>query len=200
VANLETGSTTNYTLTQGGIQNSITALALAPGGKRAIVGSQDGSVRLLELAPPDSGQETGTVRSTRTTRKQQYAVSRLGFSSEGRSAFSLTGGYYGSPSLVVWDVVHWRDFHTLPHDDRREVPTCAAFSPDGGFLLSGTSAGAIHKWDVATGERLRTYRQYQSALLGWKSSVRMVAVLPDGTSALSWADNDSVLRQWSLAD
>jgi WD40 repeat protein len=167
----------------------ITALALAPSGNQVLVGCQDGTVRLWKKQP-------GGTAEAHTSRKAQYSIKSLAFSADGRRASALTGTY-GPESLMVWDVENWRDFRFPPHDPR-DGPTCAAFSPDGQRLLSGTLSGSIYLWDLTTGKHVRTYRQHRSVLLNLGGSVQQVAFTPDGGSALSWAVNDPQPRLWRL--
>jgi WD40 repeat protein len=64
---------------------------------------------------------------------------------------------------------------------------CAAYSPDGKYILTGGSAGAF-LWDAATGKVVRMFLGHQS----WVSSV---AFSPGGTKVLtgSW---DGTARLW----
>ena len=178
----------------GGLVPQITALAIAPSGQKVLVGCQDGTVRLWEGGTGQQGKMD--AKELRTSGKMRSPVKGLAFSPDGRRALALTGSY--SPeNLMVWDVEGWRDFRFLAHD-QGDGPTCASFSPDGGRLLSGTQRGSVYLWEVATGKKLRSYRQHRSLLLSLGGSVQQLVFTPDGGSALSWTANDQQPRLWRL--
>ena len=176
----------------------VTALALAPAGQRVLLGCQDGKVRLWELST--GGQGTKTARELHVSLNQQGTVTRVGFSRDGRRAFSITSSSRPE-ALMVWDVENWRDFREPGRDRLGETATCAAFSPDGRHLLWGSTSGGLHLWDVDAGKEVRSYRQHQSVLLRLAAGpVQQVAFAPDGMHVLSWTANDQGLRYWGLRD
>jgi tetratricopeptide (TPR) repeat protein len=66
----------------------------------------------------------------------------------------------------------------------------AAFSPDGGRVLTGSTDKTIRLWEVETGKELHL-------LEGHRSHIRSVAFSPDGRFALSGA-LDATARLWDL--
>ena len=69
---------------------------------------------------------------------------------------------------------------------------CAAYSPDGNYILTGGGAGAF-LWDAATGEVIRMF-------LGHSEAVRSVAFSPDGTKVLTGSYDDTAIpitRRWT---
>jgi len=68
---------------------------------------------------------------------------------------------------------------------------CAAYSPDGNYILSGGSAGAF-LWDVQTGEVVRIF-------MGLTWQVNSVAFSPDGTKVLTGGD-DQAAELWDAAN
>jgi WD40 repeat protein len=71
--------------------------------------------------------------------------------------------------------------------------TCAVFTPDGKYLLSGSVDKTMKLWDVATGKELRTFS-------GPTDRIAAIAVSPDGKYAVS-GDEDFVdnLKLWELS-
>jgi len=66
---------------------------------------------------------------------------------------------------------------------------CAAYSPDGNYILTGGSAGAF-LWDVETGEVVRMFLGYP---------VFSVVFSPDGTKVLT-GSGDATAKLWNAAD
>jgi WD40 repeat protein len=69
--------------------------------------------------------------------------------------------------------------------------TCLAYSPDGRYLVAGSSAGVIRWWDVATGREERTLR-------GHTGLVKRLAFAPDG-QRLASASLDGTVKLWDTA-
>jgi WD40 repeat protein len=69
--------------------------------------------------------------------------------------------------------------------------TSVAFSPDGRWVLSGSSDKTIKIWDASTGREVRT-------LTGHSQGVTSVAFSPDGKWVLSGSD-DGTVRLWVAA-
>ena len=66
-----------------------------------------------------------------------------------------------------------------------------AFSPDGRYVLSGSSDKTLRLWEVATGKELRRFE-------GHSGRVCSVAFSPDGRYVLS-GSRDKTIRLWEVA-
>jgi WD40 repeat protein len=68
---------------------------------------------------------------------------------------------------------------------------CAAFSPDGTHIVSGSFDGTVRVWDASTGAVIRT-------LKGHTDRVQSVTFSPDGTRIVSGSGDDTV-RVWDVS-
>jgi hypothetical protein len=76
----------------------------------------------------------------------------------------------------------------------------AAFSPDGEFTFCGKSDGSLCLWNLATGERVRSFLGYnpdEHGVFEPRPKVRVVVFLPSGKHALS-GGQDKRLKMWDL--
>jgi WD40 repeat protein len=69
---------------------------------------------------------------------------------------------------------------------------CAAYSPDGKYILTGGSSAGAFLCDAATGKVVRMF-------LGHQRFVTSVAFSPDGTKVLTGSD-DWTARLWNVSD
>jgi WD40 repeat protein len=67
----------------------------------------------------------------------------------------------------------------------------AAFSPDGGAIVSASLDKTVKIWDARTGRLLHT-------LEGHKNPVRSAAFSPDGGAIVS-ASDDNTVKIWAVA-
>jgi len=65
-----------------------------------------------------------------------------------------------------------------------------AITPDGRYVLSGSSDNTLRFWEITTGRELRRFEEHTDA-------VRSVAISPDGRYALS-GSSDMTLRLWEF--
>ncbi|KAI5889461.1 WD40 repeat-like protein [Schizophyllum commune H4-8] len=95
-------------------------------------------------------------------------------------------------TLRVW---HWPDGRqirsiSLQIGDARV--RCAALSPDGGLLVTGSwRERVLRLWDVATGDQL------DNMLIGHLRDIRVLAFSPDGTRLAS-GSRDCTVRVWDI--
>lgn len=80
--------------------------------------------------------------------------------------------------LVLWDPATGKQLRRF--DEHGTKVSCLAFSPNGGYALSGSQDGTVILWDVDTGKEVRRFA-------GPGQAVECVAFSPDGRRALSGA-------------
>ncbi len=98
-------------------------------------------------------------------------------------------------SVTVWDLTTSKLLHTLPHAGA-DVVVCAAFSPDGAKLATGTQSGnpqhcLVRYWDIAAAKLLWTG-------VGHQRIITSIAVAAGG-DVIS-RDVDYSHRRWRAAD
>ena len=103
-------------------------------------------------------------------------------SSEGRR-LAITSG----DGVQIWDLAARTKLAQF-----RSVNACMAFSPDGKTLVGGTSDGALHLWNVASGSEITT-------LAALVSSCRAISFSPDGRS-LAAAEVANAIKLWVAPD
>jgi WD40 repeat protein len=151
----------------------VRAAAISADGTRAITGAY-GSARLWELPSGRCEHEL----SHDTNRVRAVAISADG-------TRAITGsGPARTDAQVRWDLESARNrflsTSRLPQEEEEEP------SPDGISAESGDHIARV--WDVASGQCERTL----------PGSVRVVAITPDGTRAITGSDDGNV-RVWDLA-
>ncbi|MEN3009382.1 MAG: trypsin-like peptidase domain-containing protein, partial [Candidatus Bipolaricaulaceae bacterium] len=142
------------------------SVAFSPDGRTLASGSEDGTIKLWDVA---------TGKDLRTLAGHRHAVTSVAFSPDGRTVASASR-LWNDNTIKLWDVATGKELRTLAgHTD---AVSSVAFSPDGRTLASGWEDGTIKLWDVATGKELRT-------LAGHTSGVNSVAFSPDGRTLAS---------------
>ena len=122
-------------LMQGAIYNCA---AFSPDNKKVVIGGQEdntGNIKIWEWDSKESGKILHSFSSEPT-----YAVS---YSPDGQLIAS--GHYY---AIKIWNADSYREMYTL-RGHTNSVKT-VTFSPDGKFLVSGSSDSTIRIWDIHT--------------------------------------------------
>jgi serine/threonine protein kinase len=154
------------------------AISFSPDGKYVLTGCGDKGVRLWNLEK--DAQE-------RSFEGHTDAVFLVGFSRDGRRAYSIAAG--NEQLLRIWEVESGKELHKMDLGGKDgDTLTCAAFSADGIRALTGHRDGSVRVWDLKSQERLVVYRQH-------KKPVQAVAISPDGNHALS-ASEDGENHVW----
>ncbi|WP_329059906.1 hypothetical protein [Amycolatopsis sp. NBC_01480] len=152
----------------------LTALALAPDGRRALAAGWDYTLRLWDL-------ETGECRKELTG--HQDSVTSIAFAPDGSTAVSASAEH----TLRVWDLNTGVCLKVLSgHADEVTAVAVAA----SGHVLSGSADHTLRWWDPRTGECLRV-------LSGHTGPVSSLALTPDGRHAAS-GGADATVQWWDL--
>ena len=157
--------------------STVWALTFSPNGQLLASASNDGSLKLWEVA---SGRLVWSSRDSSD-------VNRLSFSPDG---LVLAGA--GHDSMVyLWHVASGRLLQTLPH----QSPVAAVvWSPNGRLLVSGDRDGYVRLWAVNHMEpasHLQTLTQHADCADG-------LAFAPDGR-VLASASWDGTVKLWDIA-
>ena len=162
----------NYIGTLRGHTERVNSVSFSPDGKALASGSDDGTVKLWNVAERETiGTLEGHADSVRT----------VAFSPDGRTLAS--GSWDGTVKL--WNAATNDVIGTLRHDH----VTSVSYSPDGGVLASGSWDGTVKLWDVAKNSTIATLRHDQ---------VTSVLYSPDG-STLATTSRDGTVKLWNVA-
>ncbi len=169
---------------------SIHTVAFSPDGKILATGSQDGRVRLWDVA---TRRQVGPSLTVGTV-----AVNKVAFSPDGKilAAASITG------TVRLWDVANGRLVSSI-YGGRGVALDLVAFSPDGKILAAGgwigtPSVGLVRLWDLTTGHEIANFRSSSAG------EILSVAFSPDSkvlaTGSLGTiADPYGTVRLWDIA-
>jgi WD40 repeat protein len=158
-----------------GHSSSVISVAIAPKGKTALSGSEDGDLKLWDLA---------TGHEIRAFAGHSGGVSLVAIAPDGKSALSC-----GYNTLKLWDLATGHQIRELKGHSRQV--RSVAIAPDGKTVLSGGADNTLKLWDLASGRELRTFT-------GHSHEVYSVAIAPDGKTALS-GSLDRTLKLWDVA-
>ena len=157
--------------------DNINSVVFSPDGEMLVSGSDDGSIRLWDVA---TAQQIGEPLKGHTV-----GVNSVIFSPNGKVLAS------GSRSIRLWDVATAQQIGD-PLTGHTNYIESVVFSPDGEMLASGSYDESIRLWDVATAQ------QIGEPLTGHTSSVNSVVFSPDGEMLASGSDDGSI-RLWDVA-
>jgi WD40 repeat protein len=190
-----------------GHPNYVDVVAFNPAGTVLATGCHDGSVRLFDHA---KGALTKEIKAHVTPNATMiYCVT---WTPDGKQV--LSGSYDGS--MKLWDATGGtmvREFKAykekVSDKGHRDGVFCAAFSPDGKQIASGSSDRCIKIWNAADGNVIRELvnpKIKQDAMQGvvshpgWVYSLRYTA---DGKHIISVGGaprNQGYLAVWNAAD
>ncbi|WP_091616081.1 hypothetical protein [Amycolatopsis saalfeldensis] len=152
----------------------LTALALAPDGRRALAAGWDYTLRLWDFETGECLQELIGHQDT---------VTSIAFAPDGSTAVSASAEH----TLRVWDLNTGACVRVLSgHADEVTAVAVAA----SGQVLSAGADQTLRWWDPRTGECRRV-------LSGHTGAVSSIALAPDGRHAVS-GGADATVRWWDL--
>jgi WD40 repeat protein len=164
--------------TLGGHDDEVQAVAFSPDSRLLATLTRNIHITLWDVqrrrhaAPPFTGGGVG-------------ASTDIAFHPGGRFLAAATLGTY------VWDV---RD-PTAPANVSDRYPdqfsTSLAFTPDGGRLISASTAGFVNAWDAGTGKLVTRYNTGQGA-------VQTLSISPDGR-LIATAGDSRTIKLWDAA-
>ncbi len=167
-----------------GHRDLVHAVAFSPDGRRALSGSDDGTVRLWNIQTGDQLQELNGHNG---------AVLRLAFLPDGKQAVSVgDGGGRGDDAMILWDLDSGEEVRRL--DNSAWAVLDVAVSDDGRWALCGLAGkpgSSLALWDLKTGELVRQFESIGS------NKIASVAFLPGGARAVS-CDRSGTIRIWDL--
>jgi len=149
------------------------SVAFSPDGQRIVSGSEEGRVRIWDVA----GNRLGCGAHLE-------AVTTVAWSPDGKTIAS--GG--ADKVVRLWDVKGRSQGELHGSSD---LITTIAISPDSRLLAIGSADASVTLWDLAT-------RQHLHAFTGHTARVNAVAFSPDGTLLASVSD-DATVKLWAVA-
>jgi WD40 repeat protein len=186
-----------------GHTKEVVGVSISPDGKRVLTASQDATFRLWDL---QNGRELQRLHLEPP--EEDPLITGVAYSPTGFLAVCVT-----MLGIHVWDLEKNCESRRLAHVDvpLRTASTtmggntlCAAFSPDGRHILSGSGTSYLEDDLLAkiggpdNTVRLWDLNGTQLAVLeGHTANVNSVAFSPDGLRALS-GSTDKTVRLWAL--
>ena len=156
--------------------SSVKGVAVSPDGHFIVsCGSYDGTIQVWE---------TSTGKEIHTLKGHGSSVKGVAVSPDGHFIVSC-GSYDGT--IKVWETVTGQEIRTLKG---YTSSSGVAISPDGRFIISGSSDNTVKVWEVSTGKEIRTFESHTS-------SVNAVAVSPDGRFIIS-SSRDNTVKVWKF--
>lgn len=132
-----------------------------------------------------------------TYRGHDAEIWNLAWSPDSRWIASTSGA-----EVQVWEALSGRLIHHFPDQQGSES---VAWSPDGAYLASGSWDHTISVWQVATGQKVLTYRGHtqeqafasvpHAALAEWAAHTRLLpsSLRPFGITSLAWSPDGTRL-------
>jgi len=189
-----------------GHRDWYSTVAFSPDGTKLVSAAADGTIvfggfpiRFSSTKPDNLTRLTDVSTGAELATLQKHA-SELTFSPDDRTktVAIISGG-----TIRLWNtetgdelVIGLHLYSDLPLGFHHNLPTilALAFSPDGRWLVSGTTEGEIRMWDVATGEPLAVFAEpTEQENLG---RISALAFSPD--RALLAAGTLSQLHLWDV--
>ena len=154
-----------------GHRDWYSAVAFSPDGTKLVSAAADGTIVFggfpirFSTTKPDNLIRLMDVLTGDELARLQRGSSELSFSPDDRTKTVAT---ISGDAIRLWNtetgdelVIGLHLYSDLPLGFHHNLPTilALAFSPDGRWLVSGTTEGEIRMWDVATGEALTVFSE-----------------------------------------
>ncbi|VEU22107.1 DEKNAAC103145 [Brettanomyces naardenensis] len=168
----------SYILRQQGHFDSMNCLAYSPDGSRLVTASDDGKIKIWDIA---SGFCLATFE------EHTSAVTGVAFAKRGQVMISssLDG------TVRAWDLIRFRNFRTLTSTKRLQF-SCVAVDPSGEIVVAGSLDDfAIHVWSVQTAQLL-------DQLSGHEGPISCLSFGTEGKALLASASWDKTVRIWDI--
>ena len=195
----------NRTYENSELRDRYSAVAFSPDGTKLVSAAEDVTMvfgrfsatdaidNLIRLTDVSTGDELATL---------QKHARKLIFSPDDRTKTVATTGGVGT--IRLWNTETGDELvipilDDLPLGRHHNMPTvlALAFSPDGRWLVSGTTEGEIRMWDVATGEALTVFSELTEPMeQEHLRHISAVAFSPD--RALLAAGTPTQLHLWDV--
>src|SRR5271166_4091467 len=130
--------------------SSVNAVAVTPDGRYVVSGSDDGKLRVWDLA-------TGETKTT--LQGHTSWVTAMAVTPDGRQVVSGSE----DKTLRVWDLTTGESKTTL--QGHTGSVNAVAVTPDGRQVVSGASDNTLRVWDLAKGETKTTVQGHTSRVL-----------------------------------
>jgi hypothetical protein len=162
------------------IGQEVTAMAVAPDGKKAVVVRHGGQVQTIDLV---SRQWDPPWQETMPAQPAQWAVA---WSRDGRTVATANG----DRCVRLWDVPTRSLRHTLAgHVDQVHA---VAIAPDSTTVASADGV-TVRLWNAQTGQATGTFQAQDKGAVGLLHAVWALAFSPDG-KLLAAGGNDGSVR------
>ncbi|KAK9451542.1 WD40-repeat-containing domain protein [Limtongia smithiae] len=169
----------SYILKQQGHYDSINCATYSPDGSKVITGSDDGKIKVWDVA-------SGFAVVTFT--EHISAVTALEFSKRGANSVLFSASLDGS--IRAWDLIRYRNFRTFTAPSRIQFSSLAV-DPSGEVVCAGSIDDFdIHLWSVQTGQLL-------DRLSGHEGPVSCLSFAEEG-GILASASWDKTVRVWDI--
>jgi WD40 repeat protein len=163
-----------------GHTKEIYAVAFTPDSKRVVTGSFDHNLRLWRVS---NGELIAKLQG-HTDKVQSVAINKDSTIASGSWDYSIR----------LWDGKTGQYIKTLANQGTKVGSL--SFSPDGSYLVSGTSGSGkkhCHVWSYPSGKEIVTYKEHDNVVIA-------TAISPNGRWVATGGGNQKEIHIWNLRD